>query len=264
MNGRGAVEIIVAELALEAGLIDTTVFSVLVVMAIATTATVPILLTKGVAWLEDRNELERTGNRRQIVVAGAHPLARVVARLLRPSGPVLLIDNNRANVAEAREEGLNAMHGNVLDDLSLRQAAIDETAIFVAATSNPEVNLLAARSARDLGVPEIGVILATDHADGLGHLLDDVEAVILPIPDFAGWDAAIRSGVAFESSFEVEEPLDLVHHDRYFIPLVAGRGASRRLASSIAGLKAGDSVVGLERPGAKPAAPLGAMEGAKP
>lgn len=249
MNGRGAVEIIVAELALEAGLIDVTVFSALVVMAIVTTASVPILLTKGVRWLDDRDELERTGSRRKILVAGAHPLARVVARLMRPSGPVILIDSNRANVAEAKLEGLEAVHGNVLDDLSLRHAGIEETAIFIAATSNPEVNLLAARSARDLGVPEVGVILTTDHADGLGHLLDDVGVDILPLPDTTSWDAAIRAGVAQEMSFQLDDPLLVgdgpAWHDGSFLPLVSGRGSNRRLASRITELRPGDTVVGL-------------------
>lgn len=251
MNGRGAVEIIVAELALQAGLIDVTVFSVLVVMAIATTATVPVLLTRGVAWLEGRNELERTGTRRQIVVAGAHPIARVVARLMRPVGPVLLVDSNRANVAEATQEGLHAIHGNVLDDLVLRNADIDATALFIAATSNPEVNLLAARMARELGVPEVSVVLPTGHVEGLGHLLDDLEVEILPMPETASWDVAIMAGAAQEVSFHIDEDLRIGDEPLWltddFLPLVAGRRTGRRLASPISQLKAGDTVIGLRR-----------------
>lgn len=251
MNGRGAVEIIVAELALEAGLIDTTVFSMLVVMAIVTTASVPVLLTRGVAWLEERNELERTGTRRKILVAGAHPLARVVARLMRPRGPVVLIDTNRVNVAEAVHEGLEAVHGNVLDELSLRGAGVDEAAIFIAATSNAEVNLLAARRARDLGVPEVDVILAVDQADELAHLLDDVRVEILQVPDTPSWDAAIRSGLAREITFELDNPpVDgrrPAWHDGRFLPLISGRGATRRLATRIDELKPGDTIVGLGR-----------------
>lgn len=57
MNGRGAVEIIVAQLGLSMGIIDATVFSLLVIMAIATTATVPVLLRWATNWLRSRGEL---------------------------------------------------------------------------------------------------------------------------------------------------------------------------------------------------------------
>jgi Kef-type K+ transport system membrane component KefB len=60
MNGRGAVEIIIAGIGLQAGIIDRTTFSILVFMAIATTATVPLFLTWGVRWLQDRDELVRS------------------------------------------------------------------------------------------------------------------------------------------------------------------------------------------------------------
>jgi Kef-type K+ transport system membrane component KefB len=55
MNGRGAVEIIVAEIALAQGLIDRDVFSILVFMALFTTATVPVLLTIGVRWTASKS-----------------------------------------------------------------------------------------------------------------------------------------------------------------------------------------------------------------
>ena len=48
MNGRGAVEIIVAGIGVEQGLISIEVFTVLVVMAVVTTASVPVLLK--LAW----------------------------------------------------------------------------------------------------------------------------------------------------------------------------------------------------------------------
>ncbi|MBT8207836.1 MAG: cation:proton antiporter, partial [Acidimicrobiia bacterium] len=70
MNGRGAVEIIVAEIALAAGLIDGTVFSILVFMAIFTTGTVPILLTWSIRWLRRHGELV-ADERSRVIVAGA-------------------------------------------------------------------------------------------------------------------------------------------------------------------------------------------------
>ncbi|WP_126661034.1 cation:proton antiporter [Haloterrigena salifodinae] len=57
MNGRGTVEIIIATVALEAGVIDTQMFSILVFIAIFTTALVPVTVTWGVRLLERADEL---------------------------------------------------------------------------------------------------------------------------------------------------------------------------------------------------------------
>lgn len=57
MNGRGTVEIIIASVALSAGVIDTQLFSILVFIAIFTTALVPVTVTWGVRLLERADEL---------------------------------------------------------------------------------------------------------------------------------------------------------------------------------------------------------------
>ncbi|ELZ12168.1 sodium/hydrogen exchanger [Halovivax asiaticus JCM 14624] len=65
MNGRGTVEIIIASVALSAGVIDTELFSILVFIAIFTTALVPVTVTWGVRMLERADELvyvERAGS----------------------------------------------------------------------------------------------------------------------------------------------------------------------------------------------------------
>ena len=57
MNGRGTVEIIIAQVALGAGVIDDVMFSILVFIAIFTTALVPVTVTWGVRLLERADEL---------------------------------------------------------------------------------------------------------------------------------------------------------------------------------------------------------------
>lgn len=61
MNGRGAVEIIIASIGLSAGVIDKGLFSILVFIAIFTTALVPPTMQWGVRWLERSGQLIRTG-----------------------------------------------------------------------------------------------------------------------------------------------------------------------------------------------------------
>ncbi|SDC87621.1 cation:proton antiporter [Natrinema hispanicum] len=57
MNGRGTVEIIIAGVAYQAGVIDQSLFSILVFIAIFTTALVPVTVTWGVQLLERADEL---------------------------------------------------------------------------------------------------------------------------------------------------------------------------------------------------------------
>ncbi|QLG28738.1 cation:proton antiporter [Halorarum halophilum] len=57
MNGRGTVEIIIASVGLSAGIIDQSLFSMLVFIAIFTTAMVPVTMTWGVRLLDRSGEL---------------------------------------------------------------------------------------------------------------------------------------------------------------------------------------------------------------
>lgn len=59
MNGRGAVEIVIASIGLSAGVIDTQLFSILVFIAVFTTALVPPTMQWGVRWLDRAGELVR-------------------------------------------------------------------------------------------------------------------------------------------------------------------------------------------------------------
>ncbi|HVR31407.1 MAG TPA: cation:proton antiporter [Acidimicrobiia bacterium] len=238
MNGRGAVEIIVAELALEQGLIDQTVFSILVFMAITTTATVPVLLTRGVAWLRDRGELVKAGDRRAVMIVGAHPLARTIARLLVTGSPVILVDSNEAHVSAAQSEGLTVHKGNALDDVVLEEAGIDQTMTFIAATANPEVNLLTARSAQELGVSSVIVVIPESSFDRFESMLTEIGADSLVVPDTDGsWDEAIRRGLVEVRTGTVREDgtVTLPRADdspsSTVFPIVLGADDDRRLAS---------------------------------
>lgn len=59
MNGRGAVEIVVASIGLSAGVIDRELFSILVFIAVFTTALVPPTMKWGIEWLEKAGQLVR-------------------------------------------------------------------------------------------------------------------------------------------------------------------------------------------------------------
>jgi hypothetical protein len=208
MNGRGAVEIIVAEIALAQGLIDRDVFSILVFMALFTTATVPVLLTWGVRWLRRRGELVRAGDRDQVLIIGAGVVARRLAVSLQRSMPVTLLDTNRANLVAGQSEGLTVQAGSGLDEVALESAGIERTLLIVAATPNAEVNVLTAQLARDFGVPDVIVLLREPDSKTFENRLAESDIQLIRAPeDFAAWEHALNSGRAVSKTIESEEEL---------------------------------------------------------
>lgn len=209
MNGRGAVEIIVAEIALAQGLIDREVFSILVFMALFTTATVPILLTIGVRWLRRRGELVRAGDRDKALVIGAGVIARRLASTLQKSMPVALLDTNRANLVAGEREGLTVHAGSGLDEVALESAGIETALQLIAATPNAEVNVLTAQLAVDFGVPDVSVLLRESDTKTFQSRLADVDIKVIRAPeDFAAWEHALDSGRAVAETIEGSEDLE--------------------------------------------------------
>lgn len=208
MNGRGAVEIIVAEIALAQGLIDRDVFSILVFMALFTTATVPVLLTIGVRWLRRRGELVRAGDRNEALIIGAGVIARRLATALQKGMPVTLLDTNRANLVAGEREGLTVNAGSGLDELALESAGIERALRVIAATPNAEVNVLTAQLAVDFGVPDVSVLLRESDTKTFESRLADADIKVIRAPeDFAAWEHALSSGRAVAETIEGPEDL---------------------------------------------------------
>ncbi|MFO7892574.1 MAG: cation:proton antiporter [Longimicrobiales bacterium] len=257
MNGRGAVEIIVAGIALDRGLISEEIFSILVFMAISTTAMVPVMLKWGANWLRERNELVRTRDERHgTVIVGAGPLGRLLAHLLAPSRPVWLVDSNPDRCSLAKDEGLKAFCGNALQEQTLSDAGAAKADSFVALTSNQEVNVLAARNAIEVfEVPEVHVIQVRQEARQRDGALRHLKASSL----FGGavareeWDQRIAADAYGESEIEITESTtgeafaaDLDGNSGA-LPVVVRRGDDAMPFHSTSRLQVGDRVVVLLR-----------------
>ncbi len=264
MNGRGAVEIIVAELALAQGLISTEVFSVLVFMAIFTTATVPVLLTMGVRWLRQRGELVKAGNRNKAIIIGAGPFARALATVLKPATSVTLLDTNRANLVAGQGDGLHVLAGSGLDEVALEQAGIATAARVVAATPNAEVNVLTAQLAVDFGVPEVSVVLRDSDARTFSSQLSEADISVIRAPeDIAGWEHALASGQVGHSTVPVEKGLDLSRHgtappwpsDPSAFPVAVINHDDRSPYTTLTTVSPGDRVLLLTREGVEAFSP---------
>lgn len=214
MNGRGAVEIVIAGIGLNAGIISQEIFSVLVFMAIVTTATVPVLLKIGVEWLDKRNELVRsTIGKEDIVIVGAGSLARLFAKALVSKRPITMIDSNETNCKKAAEMGLKANYGDALDDIILRDAGIDSTGTLISMTPNAEVNvLIAKRSYEEFLVPQIFAAIIDEREKGLikqletvgGKLLFDRKINILEWENMINNDQIILEQIKIESGSKNE------------------------------------------------------------
>ena len=97
------------------------------------------------------------GPRRGLVLVGAGPIARALARKAQALGlPVQVVDTNRQHCAAAQREGLPVVQGNATRDVVLFQAGAHQAGGLLALTPNVEVNAAVAELARrELLVPEV-------------------------------------------------------------------------------------------------------------
>lgn len=260
MNGRGAVEIIIAEIAFTAGIISQEIFSVLVFMAIFTTATVPVFLKWGADWLQRHGELKRSSNERQgTVILGAGPTARAYAKALMASSPqsVWLIDKNIDHCTQAKTEGLNAIYGDALSEDDLLDVHIGEARWFIALTRNTEINILAAQLARNVfEVPEIIVLLTRSEQGSLLNLLSEIGAIPIHNQDLniRQWDEHLaHNGELKPVEVPVQETIsatkmvaELRDNNPSSLPLAVVQNGSRIPFPAVDTLNSGDVLLLLQ------------------
>jgi Kef-type K+ transport system membrane component KefB len=250
MNGRGVVEIIIANIGLQAGIIDQDIFSILVFMAIITTAMTPTTLQWGINWLKKHHQLVRSSGRDGMVIVGAGPLARFLATELAQSNPVTLLDANESNCKAARDLGLHALSGNALSTDVLRDAQIENASTLIALTPNPEVNVLVAQRAREhFLTPELRVLLTEKSSHEMVELLEDLKAKPLfmnPI-NILEWDDKLLHNQAQTILQTIEKPNDVISFQNpALLPLLVTRGKTRRLFN-LQDLELGDTVLSLKQ-----------------
>jgi len=250
MNGRGAVEIIIAGIGLQMGIIGQEIFSVLVFMAIFTTATVPVLLKWGVEWLRRRGELTRSDTSTQpILFVGAGALARRLASEVAESRAVTLIDLNPQHVNAARRLGLQALQADGLDTEVLQRAGIEDCGAVIAITPNPAVNVLVAQRARDTFlISDVRAMMQPNSDTGLFDLLDTLGAAPLfgtPI-EFWRWEAQAEA-MRDKPLREITAADLLAHSDgKDRLALVVTDAEGRRVFDGLGGIDEDDALLVLD------------------
>ncbi len=210
MNGRGAVEIIIAGIGLQMGIISKEIFSILVFMAISTTLTVPLFLTWTTNWLRRRGELVKQDSRKGYLILGANPLGLYIAKQLGEHNEVVLIDANKDLVNEANEQGIKAIHGNGLKEDTFTMANAINKNTFIALTGNSEINLLAAQLATNSFYIPNKIVLISGGEDGAGiNLLDSMDAssMFASKTDIAPWIYKISANEFKEHEVRVDSDI---------------------------------------------------------
>ncbi|ALJ05634.1 hypothetical protein APS56_11070 [Pseudalgibacter alginicilyticus] len=167
MNGRGAVEIVIAGIGLQKGIISQEIFSILVFMAILTTLSVPVLLTWTTNWLKKRNELVKQFSRKGHIILGANPLALLLGKHLSETNKVVFVDANKGLCENASNLGFECIHGNILEEATLSEASAKDFKTFIALTRNNEINLLSSQLANDVFfIPEKFIVISPNTSNG--------------------------------------------------------------------------------------------------
>ncbi|MDX1426226.1 MAG: cation:proton antiporter [Salegentibacter mishustinae] len=210
MNGRGAVEIIIAGIGLQMGIITNEIFSILVFMAIFTTLTVPLFLTWTTNWLRKRNELVHQESRSGYIILGANPLGLYMAKKLQDKNEVVIIDANREMVAEAKTQGFNSMYGNILKEETMEDAKAIEKGTFIGLTGNSEINFLAGQLAEDaFYIPNKIVLVSPSETGADVNMLDKINATSLFAnkTELEPWASKISNGDFKENTLTIKEEI---------------------------------------------------------
>ena len=208
MNGRGAVEIIIAEIGLGMGIIDKTIFSILVFMAIFTTLTVPVLLSWTTKWLRKRGELVYMDNRKGLLILGVNPLSLILAKYFKDQEPVVLIDNNREMAEYANKLGFKTIYGNALNEEVMEQAEPENIAALLSLTPNTEVNISAAKlAAGTFLVPKVYAAFPENLASAEIKISENekLSKLFLNTVYLDNWIRKIQNNRAVETGIEVEK-----------------------------------------------------------
>ncbi|MGC6491411.1 MAG: cation:proton antiporter [Myxococcota bacterium] len=134
------------------------------------------------------------------VILGAHPLGRLLARLLSAGGQdTILIDVNHEHCRAAEREGLRVLHGNGLREQTLGQTGIECRRGAIAITANEEVNLLFAHKVREEARPEILTLAYGGSDTGVtSDMIRKAHATIFAGQEFEleNWSSRFETGLA--------------------------------------------------------------------
>ncbi len=238
---RGVVAVYLPLAALADGVLTPGLYAAAIV-AIATTLALDPLARRLGARLEGVAAGPASGAERAgVIVIGAGPLARRLASLV--SGPVVLVDRNERNCAQAEAEGLAVVAASALDAEVLREAGASRACYLVALTGNPQLNRAVADIARTtFGIPNV----FEPDLSGRAAALETPDTLFGDSVTLGDWEYhADRRQVRVEERPLVEGRTPVPTAER--LPIALRRGALVVPYARAVGIQEGDAVVSLVR-----------------
>ena len=123
---------------------------------------------------------------------------------------MVLIDANREMVAEAKKQGFNSMHGNILKEETFEDANAIEKGTFIGLTGNSEINYLAAQLADDAFYIPNKIVLVSPSETGTDvNMLDKIKATSLFAnkTELEPWALKISNGDFKEHTLTIKEEI---------------------------------------------------------
>lgn len=191
---------------------------------------------------------------RKAMVIGAGRFGRAIASILQDCGrPVILIDTNQDHVDAARSAGFEVVHGSALDEGVLEQVDLEDAETVVAVTPNSEVNVLAARVAReDFRIRRTYPALSSSNRDVGARLLEETGGSLAfaePI-DLVAWEESAEGAERFEWMVPLSWPARLTGSTDFpetVLPVVRIRQEGAEVVHAEQTWQSGDRIVFLLR-----------------
>ncbi|MGB8329227.1 MAG: NAD-binding protein, partial [Polyangiales bacterium] len=134
------------------------------------------------------------------VILGGNSLVQKLAELLQtPRQRVVCIDSDPHQVRQTQSLGLRVLHGNALESSVLGRAELDTRIGAVAATENPEVNVLFVKKARGMAKEQRYLIAIRPGSTGVTQEMvhnEDAEVLFGAPTDVASWSRRLDESEA--------------------------------------------------------------------
>ena len=120
----------------------------------------------------------RRGSR--VIIVGGGAVGRRLAALLQPEMEVVLVERDRTQAERCSAEcrGVTVVHGDCLEEETLREAAPDDQTGFAAVTGDDENNIIACLLARRLGIGLTVARISRQHYSPVISTLEIVDRVV--------------------------------------------------------------------------------------
>ncbi|MDX2305312.1 MAG: cation:proton antiporter [Microscillaceae bacterium] len=136
MSARGAMEIILASLALQAGVIDHTIFVALVVMALLTS----IIAGQSLKWILPQ-KVRNASTSNGYIIFGNNEIGQWLAQYLsKRKIPVLLADHQKPKLTKSKIDLVATYFGNLLDKRNLEKLDLTRYGKLLAVSEDEDLN----------------------------------------------------------------------------------------------------------------------------